>query len=157
MAKNKGWRNQPARHALAAKGIKTRRIGENDFEIIRALDPRKVTLTPDYLLPPNVSDLLDHLEKVGDWNEFEPHIVRNVLAQNRDLWSDVLASAPRDDVTNEEDYIVDTLFIIPKHPSDPDSPNMNARFTVMGMAMKADEIHWVKLKDGRRALRVWWD
>lgn len=147
-----GWRKQPARHALASRGIRTGRVGERDFEIIRTLDPRKVNLTPDYDMPHDVVLLLDQLDQIGEWNNFEPHNVRNVLAQNRDLWSDVLPSVMRD-----EDDVIDTLFIIPKQPSDPDSPNMSARFTVMGMAMDADEIHWVKLKDGRRALRVWWD
>ncbi len=154
-----GWRKQPARHSLAARGIKTAVKEGTAIHLsegyIHPHDGWWKEATPPVRkgIPNHVRAYFERIYAYGDWNNFEPKRVAQYLVANRDLWSDVLPNE-----TSAFNDVPDTIYIVPSSQADPyEHGSRPDALVMMARAMSADEVRWVRLDDGRTALRLWWD
>jgi hypothetical protein len=134
-----GWRNQPARHALAARGVKTKPIN------------------------PTQRVVLD-LMKRSSYNEFDGDRVVRSLNSERELWSaaymvpEAYPLLPLRDLPDGY-HNVSTLYIMGSGVNDD-------KLFAVAKSWGADEISWLTDQEaahlmggaGRgHVLRVWWD
>lgn len=138
MAKPVGWQREPARHSLAAKGVRTKPINPTQRIVL-------------------------NLMKRSSYNEFDGERVVRDLNSEADLWNAAYMLAdgapllPLRDLP-EGYHNVSTLYLMSSGLND-------EKLVALARTWRADEVEWLpddeatQLMGGGRGhvLRVWWD
>lgn len=134
-----GWRRQPARHALAARGVKTKPINPTQRVVL-------------------------NLMKRSSYNEFDGDRVVRSLDSNSDLWvgaymvPEAYPLLPLRDLPDGY-HNVSTLYIMSSGVNDEE-------LVALARSWRADEVGWLTDQEvahlmggggAGRVLRVWWD